>query len=263
MAITMGYSCQRVCTFSRLVFGIGLLAIVGCTSQPSKTRAQAAVQNAPTPASAARPSPETLLRRAAAQPSAPFDGEGWRPLDDGKSLAGWRVTDFAGHGEVQRRFGVIVLEPGDPMTGINGTKAMPRMNYEIGLDAMRVSGSDFLCGLTVPVGESYCSLIVGGWGGSLVGISSLDGQDASENETTSFMDFTAGRWYRIRLRVTEGKLEAWIDQQKVVDVVTTGRRISLRPGEIELSRPFGIAAYACTSGLRQIKVRIFSPSAAH
>ena len=83
------------------------------------------------------------------------------------------------------------------MTGINWTNRVPKVNYEVTLDAMRVTGSDFFCGLTVPVSDSFCTLIVGGWGGSLVGISSLDGQDASENETTKFFNFEQGKWYRI------------------------------------------------------------------
>ena len=62
--------------------------------------------------------------------------------------------------------------------------------------------------------------------------------------------------------MTEQKIEAWIDKDNVVDVVTTDRRISLRPGEIELSKPFGIAAYETTAALRQIKVRRVSATAA-
>jgi hypothetical protein len=151
--------------------------------------------------------------------------------------------------------GVIVLSMGDPFTGLNWTNDFPRMNYEVALDAMRVMRSDFFCGLTVPVGDSFCSLIVGGWGGSLVGISSLDGMDASENETTKFEDFESGRWYRIRLRATEKKLQAWIDEEKLVDVDTTGKKISLRPGDIEMSKPFGIAAWQTSSALREIKYR--------
>ena len=54
--------------------------------------------------------------------------------------------------------------------------------------------------------------------------------DASENETTQFVSFETGRWYRIRLRVTEHKIEAWIEQKKVVDVGITGRKVSLRIG---------------------------------
>src|SRR5207253_11211874 len=110
--------------------------------------------------------------------------------------------------------GLRVLNMDDPFTGINYTSEVPRMNYEVALDAMRVMCSDFFCGLTVPVGETFCSLIVGGWGGSLVGISSFDGMDASENETTKFMNIENGRWYRIRLRVTKDKIQAWIDKEK-------------------------------------------------
>ena len=59
---------------------------------------------------------------------------------DGKSLAGWRETDFAGHGGVESKSGLIVLNMGDPFTGINWTNDLPKMNYEVAFDAMRVNG---------------------------------------------------------------------------------------------------------------------------
>jgi hypothetical protein len=129
------------------------------------------------------------------------------------------------------------------------------MNYEIALDAMRLMGSDFFCGLTVPVGDTFCSLIVGGWGGSLIGISSLDGMDASENETTKFAEFQSGRWYRIRLRVTQKKIEGWIDKEKLIDVAIGERKIALRPGDIEMCKPLGVAAWQTSSALREMKYR--------
>lgn len=225
-----------------------LALLTGCASRPAKPAPQA-------PPAAAHPAQNEISQDAVAKPSLPFEGEGWEPMFDGKTLAGWRETQFAGRGEVQCRNGMIVLNMGDPFTGIGWTNDFPKMNYEVALDAMRVSGSDFFCGLTVPAGDTFCSLIVGGWGGSLVGISSFDGMDASENETTKFANFEQGRWYRIRLRVTEKKIEGWIDQDKMVDVVTTGKRISLRPGDIELSKPFGLAAWQTTAAMREIKMR--------
>jgi hypothetical protein len=120
---------------------------------------------------------------------------------------------------------------------------------------MRVMGSDFFCALTVPVADSYCSLIVGGWGGALVGISSLNDMDASENETTKFLEFEKERWYRIRMRVTPKRLEAWIDKNKVVDVVISGKRVSLRPGEIENCRPLGIACWQTAAAIREVRFR--------
>ena len=195
------------------------------------------------------------LPTGAALPSAPFEGDGWEAMSDGQTLAGWRETPFGGHGQVHCQDDVIVLGMGDPFTGVNWTNDLPKMNYEVALDAMRLTGSDFFCGLTVPVGTNCCSLIVGGWGGSLIGISSLDGMDASENETTKFSNFVSGHWYRIRLRVTQKRIQAWIDKEKLVDVDTTDKRISVRPGDIELSQPFGIAAWQTSTALREIKFR--------
>ena len=186
---------------------------------------------------------------------APFPGEGWESMFDGKTLTGWRETTFAGRGEIECRSGVILMNMGDPFTGLNWTNGFPKMNFEVALDAMRVMGSDFFCGLTVPVGDSFCSLIVGGWGGTLVGISSIDHMDASENETTKYVSFETGRWYRIRLRITENRMEAWIDDKKMADAVTTDRAISLRPGEIELSKPMGVACWQTSAALREIKMR--------
>ena len=195
-----------------------------------------------------------ILAAAIAKPVAPFEGEGWRALFDGKSMTGWRVTDFGG-GRVERQQGVMVFWMGDPFVGVNYTNETPKVNYEVAFDAMRVAGSDFFCGFTFPVKDAFLSLIVGGWGGSVVGISCIDGADASENETTQFINFETGRWYRIRVRVTERKLEAWVEQKKVVDVVTSGRKLSLRFGDIELSKPFGLAAWSTSAAFREIRIR--------
>lgn len=199
-------------------------------------------------------------------PASEANGVEWKPLWDGKTLKGWTVTDFAGHGEVavdpQFRGDpksppapAIVAEMGALLTGVTLTNPPPDGDYEVALEAMKIDGSDFFCALTFPVGEARCSLIVGGWGGGVVGISSVDGMDASENETTKFLSFETKRWYRVRVRVTEGKIEAWIDQDKVVDLVTTDRRISVRAGEIELAQPFGLSAYQTRTAWRNIKVR--------
>jgi hypothetical protein len=174
-------------------------------------------------------------------------------LFDGKTLAGWKATKFGGEGDIEVEDGTIILRAGNSMTGITGTGEYPKMDYEISLEAKRVDGSDFFCGLTFPVGDKPCSFIVGGWGGGVIGLSSLDGFDASENETTRYQEFENGKWHKIRVRVTKGKIEAWLDDKQVADVETEGRRISIRP-EVELSRPLGIASYSTTAALRDIKI---------
>jgi Domain of Unknown Function (DUF1080) len=234
---------------------LALAALCGCESaryEPAEALATGQVRTAP---------PELtlneiqILERAAAQPPSPVPGDGWKPLFDGRSLAGWRVVDYGDLAHVEARSGMILLRRGGPFTGISWSNTVPVTDYEISLEAMRVSGSDFFCGLTFPVRDSFCSLIVGGWGGTLVGISNLDGADASENETTQFVSIDNGRWYRIRLRVTAQKLEAWVEQKKVVNVTTTGRKLSLRFGDIELSKPLGITSWDTGAALREIKWR--------
>ena len=57
------------------------------------------------------------------------------------------------------------------------------------------------------------------------------------------------------VRVTEKKIEAWLDEKKIVNLETAGRQISLRFGDIEQSKPLGIATYQTTAALREIKMR--------
>ncbi len=175
-------------------------------------------------------------------------------LFDGKSLGEWKSTEFGGEGDVEIKDGAIVIGAGNSLSGIHWSGKYPKTNYELSLEAKRVNGSDFFCGLTFPVGEDSCSFICGGWGGGVVGLSSIDGSDASENETTGYEEFVSDRWYKIRVRVTDGKIAAWIDDKQRVDVDTEGKRIGVRI-EVDLSRPLGIATYNTTAAIRNIKVK--------
>lgn len=180
---------------------------------------------------------------------------GWEPLFDGRTLNGWKETNFSGQGEVKVEDGKLILGMGNDLTGVNCTREIPKMNYELSLEAMRMTGSDFFCGLTFPYGEAACTFVLGGWGGGLVGLSSINGDDASENETTQAMKFDAGRWYKIRVRVTPQKIEGWIDGEQMLNVETQGKKISMRPGEIELQAPCGISTFRTQSALRDIRLR--------
>lgn len=179
----------------------------------------------------------------------------WKPIFDGQSLTGWRETPFTGKGKVETGGGAILLLPGAPMTGVTWTGEFPKSNYEIRWEARRVQGNDFFSSLTFPVGDAFATWVTGGWGGDIVGMSSIDGWDASENETRSYFNFENGRWYSFRLEVRPARVRAWIGSSQVFSVATEGREISLRRGEINLSAPLGFAAYATRGEIRGIEYR--------
>jgi len=184
----------------------------------------------------------------------------WQSLFDGKTLTGWKAPNFSGQGTVEIENGTLVLGMGSDITGMNPVGDFPKTNYEVSLEASRQDGSDFFCGLTLPYGDSAFTFVVGGWGGALVGLSSINGDDASENETTKFQKFDKGRWYKVRVRVTPQKIEAWLDDDKMVNLETEGKKISMRPGEIEASAPFGIATFRTQAAFREIKIRRLEPT---
>jgi len=195
----------------------------------------------------------------------PKPGKSYR-IFDGKTLKGWKITDFGGQGEVEVEKGRILLPVGQDMTGITWDEksppqklSLPKENYELSLEAMRVDGADFFCGITFPVGDEPCSLILGGWGGGVVGLSSINGQDASENETTQYVEFENKRWYKIRLRVTKEKISVWIDDKEVIETKRADKEFGIR-FEVDLSRPLGFATWQTVGALRNINLTVLQPA---
>ncbi len=177
-----------------------------------------------------------------------------KELFNGKSLEGWKVTDFGGEGKVVVRDGTIVMERGSQMTGITWTGKPPRSNYELTLEGKRIEGSDFFCTTTFPVGDDYCSFVTGGWGGSIIGLSNVDHMDASENSTSSSREFKNDTWYKFRIRVTDEKIEVWIDKDQVVDQARKEHTFGVRI-ECDASRPLGIATYDTVGAVRNIRLK--------
>jgi hypothetical protein len=239
--VTQPAATRRSARISWLVLSpfLALAFLASCPANPADT-------SPPPPA----PAPAT-----APPPVASPESEGWKPLFNGRDLAGWQVANISGHGPVTATNGTLVLGVGNPMTGVKRLAAPASVDYEISLEAKRLAGEDFFCGLTFPIGTNHCSLIVGGWGGGVVGLSSLNGYDASENETTTFQEFKSGPWYRVRLRVTAARVEAWIDAKRVVNVDIREHRISVRSGDIEECQPFGLANYMTSTAFRDLRFR--------
>lgn len=174
-------------------------------------------------------------------------------LFDGKSLGGWKETPFSQKGQVSVENGAIVIGAGAPFTGVTWTRDFPKNDYELRYEAQRVKGGDFFASLTFPVGDSFCTFVNGGWGGDIVGLSSIDGWDASDNETRTYITFEPGKWYAFRVQVAKGRIQVWIDDKPVANVEVGDRKIGLRYGEIKLTAPLGFASYNTTGAIRKVE----------
>ena len=188
--------------------------------------------------------------KVAADKSVPAGKE----LFDGKTLKGWKVTDFGGEGKVEVRDQAIIMARGNEMTGITWSGKLPRNNYELTLDGKRIEGSDFFCTTTFPVGDKCCSFVTGGWGGSVIGLSNVDHMDASENQTSTSHEFKNDTWYKFRIRVTDDKIEVWINDEQVVDQARSEHTFGVRI-ECDPCCPLGVATYNTVGAVRNIRLR--------
>ena len=128
----------------------------------------------------------------------------------------------------------------------------PKTNYEVMLEAMRVEGEDFFCGSTFPVGDEFCTLIVGGWGGKVIGLSNIDGQAANTNQSTQYRSFQKNHWVSIRVRITDEQIDVWLDEEEIINHVRKGENLSIWPEQKPMT-PFGIATWKSTGAIRSIR----------
>ncbi len=186
-------------------------------------------------------------------------------LFDGKSLDAWQPFDAGGSGNVEIKDDQMIIGTGESLTGVifKKTDKLPVTNYEITLEAMRVDGLDFFCGLTFPVGslKTCATLVLGGWGGSVTGLSSIDGLDASENSTGHYRRFDDKKWYRVKLRVTPENISIWSNDEKIIDVDIAGKKVGLRAGPIEDYAPLSLTTYQTTAAIRNMKLTTLRPAA--
>jgi hypothetical protein len=169
-----------------------------------------------------------------------------RALFNGKDLSGWKVAPFDGGGAVSvTSNGFVDCAAGNPFSGIVYTNTPLTMNYELSLEAMRAEGSDFFIALTIPVVTNSCTVIIGGWGGGLCGVSCVDYLDAADNQWSEGLELKNDRWYRLRVRVTPGVLQISLNDTLYgarIEYIDSGR-LSLRFGDIDKTLPLGLATY--------------------
>jgi len=181
--------------------------------------------------------------------------DAWIELFDGKTLNGWKQDEFNPPGAIKVKNKSLLFGEGNPYTALSWVGEFPTDNYEVELTAMRQSGRDIFCGLLFPVGTTYVTMVLGGWGNSVVGLSSIDYLDASSNETTLLMSFADNRWYQVRLQVTTERIQAWIDDKQVINLMLRDRTLSPYQG-LELLAPFGVFTWMTGAAIRDFRIRL-------
>lgn len=201
-----------------------------------------------------------MCRLAHPAESAPANdkAEQWQTLFDGKTLGQWKVVskgeEFEQSGMVKVDDGLLVLEKGKQATGVHWTGKFPTTDYELAFDGKRVAGEDFFCGMTFPVGDGSLTLILGGWGGWVVGLSCIDDRYAINNDSCRKIEFEQDRWYRVLIRVTEPKIQVWVDGDELIDFTTEGHKFTVSE-EMTPCLPVGIATWKTTGALRNLRFR--------
>ena len=188
------------------------------------------------------------------------DPEGWQSLFDGKTLTNWKILRYGGNGEPSVRNGALVLpRPTDGvMTGVCWVgESLPVNNYEVYYEARRVVGTDIFAGFTFLYDDTAASIVFGGWGGVVNGLSSIDGYDASENETCQRFSLSNDRWYPVQLRITPDSIRASVGLDIIVDIATTGKDIHLRADYLDTG--FTLWTYNTTGEIRNIRIRKIEP----
>ena len=165
----------------------------------------------------------------------------WIALFDGESLDGWQATNFGGEGPIVVVDGALELDFGSPLTGLTWTGTPPDGDYDLEVVAARVDGTDFFCGLTFPVRDAHLTLVLGGWGGSLCGISSLDGEDAANNDSQRLFRFENGRDYRVQVQVRRDVVDVFEPEEEAEEASVAALRARLAV-IVDVSRAHGLAS---------------------
>jgi hypothetical protein len=173
-------------------------------------------------------------------------------LFDGKSLDGWRIAEggcFVDHAGVRVDQGQIILGQGAKGTGIAIDRDFPTSNYEVTWEALRLRGGGDFFSFVFPVGDAPCAFVIGQ--GNCLGLEAVDGRGPNNDPTMRKMTFQNGRWYKLRLRVTDEKVEVWIDQDKLTDQPLAGHKITMVDAFNSL-KPFGFLSWGAEAALRNI-----------
>lgn len=174
----------------------------------------------------------------------------------------WGMLDFGFNSEPTATPDLLTIPSSERLSGLNylddvdGLLGPGRDHYEIELQARRTRGNDIFLGLTFPVGpKQSASLILGGWGGGICGITAVDGQSANDNPYKTIHTFDNNRWYRVKLQVTPTRVRAWLDGERLFTVEQAQVKAFSVRDEVEPTVPLGLFTFASSAEIKDFKVR--------
>ena len=154
----------------------------------------------------------------------------------------------------------MTLATGNPMTGVTCERVdLPKTNYTLTFEARRTAGNDFFAAATFPVGSSFVTLVNGGWGGSVTGLSLVNGANASENATNHFVKYQNDIWYTFEIQVTDSAIRCLVDGKEVFVLDHADTQLTTRI-ETRGNQPLGFASYRSAGEIRNIKVKPMTPA---
>ena len=206
--------------------------------------------------SAAKPTDPPVPAVAAAPPAFLAPGDEVE-LFDGTTLGMWKPESVGSGDPVRVEQGAIQLSWGSPGTSVAWTGTQVPASYELALEVMRIEGSGSgYWFLTFPIdADRTCTLTLADQLGWLCG-----GSDpAGEGSLTRAFGFDGGTWHKVRVRVTQGRIEASLDGEELVaepaEAQATALSESPSPGSLE------IATWAMTAAVRDIRLKRLPDSA--
>ena len=140
------------------------------------------------------------------------------------------------------------------LSGVMWTGKVPAVNYQLTCRAMRTEGTDFFAGITFPVKNTWCTWIIGGWDGTVVGLSNIDWSPASENITTCHKNFNNHQGYDLELTVTDHLITARIDNELMFELDYTGHTLSLH-NLMENGQGLGLATWKTGAAYTNLNLR--------
>ena len=176
-----------------------------------------------------------------------------RVLFDPSLLGDWETGVFGNPDEFDTTDEGVVIPQTSTIAGMTYRGTAPTTPYVMHVDVTKRYGDDFFLGLTFPVRDSHLTLVLGGWGGGVSGLSCIDGKDASDNATRHVEYFPNGKRQMVVLDVTDTRVVARLDGRVLVDADLTGKELGLRT-EVLASRPVGVATFATCSLIHSITV---------